>query len=74
MEKLSIALNDTAIGGHIGGQLLNHLCYAADMCLIIVSLRQACTSYSMFVILFRLSTRYCIMETNNIHCVLSQFL
>ena len=32
--KLSIALNDTAIGGKIGGQLLNHLCSADDMCLI----------------------------------------
>ena len=37
MDKLSIALNDTAIGGHIGGQLLNHLCYADDMCLISIS-------------------------------------
>ena len=33
MDKLSIALNDTAIGGHIGGQLLNHLRYADDRCL-----------------------------------------
>ena len=30
MDKLSIALNDTAIGGKIGGQLLNHLCYADE--------------------------------------------
>ena len=66
MDKLTsgIALNYTAfgshIGGHIGGQLLNHLCYADDMCLtnILVSLRQACNSYSMFVILFLLGTRY----------------
>ena len=37
MDKLSIALSDTAIGGHIGVQLLNHLCYADDMCLISIS-------------------------------------
>ena len=37
MDKLSSALNDTVIGGHIGGQLLNHLCYADDMCLISIS-------------------------------------
>ena len=44
MDKLSIALNffcialnDNAIGGHIGGQLLNHFCYADDMCLVSIS-------------------------------------
>ena len=31
MDKLSMTLNNTAIGGHIGGQLLNNLCYADDM-------------------------------------------
>ena len=73
MDKLSIALNDTAIGGKIGGQLLNHLCYADDMCLIVSPL-QACNSYSMFVIPFLLSTRYCIMEQSHTHCVLSPIL
>ena len=34
MVKLSIELYDSEIDGHIGGQLLNHLCYADDMCLI----------------------------------------
>ena len=28
---LSIALNDYAISGHIGDQLLNHMCYVDDM-------------------------------------------
>ena len=37
MDKFSIALKDTAMVGHIGGQLLNHLCYADDMCLISIS-------------------------------------
>ena len=34
MESLSTSLNSTNIGGHISGQLLNHLCYADDLCLI----------------------------------------
>ena len=37
MDILSISLNSTNIGGHIGGQLLNHLCYADDLCLISMS-------------------------------------
>ena len=50
---ISIALNDTAIGGKIGGQLLNHLCYADDMCLISISssgmqqLLNVCHSFSI---------------------------
>ena len=53
MDKLSIALNNTAISGHIAGQLLNHLCYADDMCLISISsagmqeLSNVCHSYSI---------------------------
>ena len=45
---LSIALNDTAIG-----QLLNHLCYADNMCLISISfscmqrLLNVCHSFSI---------------------------
>ena len=34
---LSTSLNSTNIGGHIGGQLLNQLCYADDLCLISMS-------------------------------------
>ena len=37
MDSLSTSLNSTHIGGHIGGQLLNHLCYADDLCLISMS-------------------------------------
>ena len=53
MDKLSIALNDTAIGGTTGGQLLNHLCYADDVCLISISsadmqqLLNVCHSFSI---------------------------
>ena len=37
MDGLSTSLNSSNIGGHIGGNLLNHLCYAGDMCLISLS-------------------------------------
>ena len=37
MDGLSTSLNFSNIGGHIGGNLLNHLCYADDMCLISLS-------------------------------------
>ena len=53
MDKLSMTLNNTAIGGQIGGQLLNHLCYADDVCLISISsagmqdLLNVCHSYSI---------------------------
>ena len=37
MDQLSIRLNRSGIGGDIGGLLINHLCYAADLCLISLS-------------------------------------
>ena len=37
MDGLSTSLNSSNIGGHTGGNLLNHLCYADDMCLISLS-------------------------------------
>ena len=39
MNDLSVLLNDSNIGGKIGGILVNHLCYADDMCLISLSSR-----------------------------------
>ena len=53
MDKLSIALNNTVSGSYIAGQLLNHLCYADNMCLIGISsagkqvLLKVCHSYSI---------------------------
>ena len=37
MDQLSIRLNRSGIGGDIGGHLINHLCYADDLCLISLS-------------------------------------
>ena len=34
MDQLSIRLNRSGIGGNLGGYLINHLCYAEDVCLI----------------------------------------
>ena len=53
MNKHSMTLHDTAIGGHIGDQLLNHFCYADDMCLICIfsadmqELLNVCHSFSV---------------------------
>ena len=37
MDDLSIKLNQSGICGDIGGHLINHLCYADDLCLISLS-------------------------------------
>ena len=34
MDDLSVALNNSGIGGYLGDALLNHLCYADNICLI----------------------------------------
>ena len=38
MDDLSCALNRSNIGGRISGEIVNHLCYADDLCLICLSL------------------------------------
>ena len=37
MDQLSVKLNASNIGGDIGGVLVNHLCYADDICSISLS-------------------------------------
>ena len=37
MDDLSVALNNSGIGGYVGDAFLNHLCYADDICLINLS-------------------------------------
>ena len=37
MDDLSVALNNSGIRGYLGDAFLNHLCYADDMCRIILS-------------------------------------
>ena len=73
MATLNMTLNNTAIGGHVGGQLLNHLCYADDICLISIS-SAGMQELLMFVTHIPLNTRFCIMEISHTLCVLSQLL
>ena len=37
MDDLSVALNNSGIGGNLGDTFLNHLCYTDDICLISLS-------------------------------------
>ena len=37
MDDLSVALNNSGIGGNLGDALLNHLYYTDDICLISLS-------------------------------------
>ena len=37
MDDLSVALNNSGIGGYLGDAFLNHLCYADDIGLISLS-------------------------------------
>ena len=37
MNNLSVSLNHSGIGGSLVGNLINHLCYVHDLCLIALS-------------------------------------
>ena len=58
MDKLSIKLNRSQIGGDIGGHLINHLCYADDLSSISLSsdgmqkLLDMCSTYTIEHLLF----------------------
>ena len=54
MDQLSIRLNRSGIGGDIGGHLINHLCYADDLCLISCLLLE-CNLYWIYVIVVQLN-------------------
>ena len=53
MDQLSIKLNRSGIVGNIGSHLINHLCYADDLCLISLSsagmqkLLDMCSNYAI---------------------------
>ena len=38
MNNLSVTLNQSGIDGSLGDNLVNHICYADDLCLIALSL------------------------------------
>ena len=37
VNDLSVKLSESRIGGKLAGKLLNHLCYADDICLVSIS-------------------------------------
>ena len=70
MDLLSFKFNRSGIGGNIGGHLINHLCYADDLCLICLSsagmqkLLDMCSSYAIEHLLKSLrSVQISILET-----------
>ena len=52
MGDLSVALNNSGIGGYLGDAFLNHLCYADDICLI------ACFQYYYWQLQFYATCDY----------------
>ena len=48
MDDLSVALNNSGIGGYLGDAFLNHLCYADDICLISLSSDNVVRYYNMY--------------------------
>ena len=72
MDDLSCVLNCSKIGGRIGGEIVNHLSYADDLCLICLSsasmqkLLNVCSKYATE---HTCSLSY-IMQTSHILCFL----
>ena len=50
MDDLSVALNNSGIGGYLGDALLNHLCYADDIYLISLSSDNVVRYYIVYCI------------------------
>ena len=61
-------MNQSVIGGDIGGNLINHLCYADDLCLISLLYAGMQPNY---VVLMQLNIYQPTMKVNHILCVLS---
>ena len=49
MDDLSVALNNSGIGGYLGDAFLNHLCYADDICLISLSSDNVVRYYIVYI-------------------------
>ena len=48
MYDLSLALNNSGMGGYLGDAFLNHLCYADDICLISLSSNNVVRYYIVY--------------------------
>ena len=73
MDDLSLTLNCSGIRGYIGTTLMNHLCYANDLCLISLS-SSGMQQLLIFVKNMHLSTSYYIMDQSHLYCVLNKTL
>ena len=60
MDDLSLALNNSGIGGYLGDAFLNQLCYADDICLISLSSDNV-VRYYMVYSMYRFITFVCIL-------------
>ena len=49
MDDLSVALNNSGIGGNLGDAFLNHLCYTDDICLISLSSDNVVRYYIVYI-------------------------
>ena len=59
MGDLSVALNNSGIGGYLGDAFLNHLCYADDICLISLSSDNVVRYYIVYS-MYRFVTFVCL--------------
>ena len=72
MNNLSVTLNQSGIGGFLGDNLINHICYADDLCFIAFSsfgmqhLLDLCSVYATLTI------NYLTMQRNHFLYVLNQ--
>ena len=77
MDDLSVALNNSGIGGNLGDAFLNHLCYTDDICLISLSSDNVVRYYIVysmygfvtFVCIF-IFVHLCYNENNSFHKII----
>ena len=71
MNNLSVTLNQSGIGGFLGDSLVNHICYADDLCLIALSssgMQISCICVACML----LTISYLTMQRNHFLYVLNQ--
>ena len=72
MNNLSVTLNQSGIGGFLGDSLVNHICYADDLCLIAFSSSGMQHPLDLCIACMLLTIHYLTMQRNNFLYVLNQ--
>ena len=67
MDDLSVALNNSGIGGYLGDAFLNLLCYADDICLISLSSDNVVRYYIVYS-MYGFVTFVCIFIFVDLYC------